>query len=58
MGIGRGAVPSILKFSAKKVVSLVLSGKKQILPLLGPRWKTWKNEKILKNIPLPSRKNL
>jgi len=41
MGVGRGGLaPSwISKFSVKKVVLLVLSGKKEISPLLAP----WKN---------------
>jgi len=43
MNVGRGAGGWILKISAKKVVFLVLSGKKQILPLLAPLAKFWKN---------------
>jgi len=57
MGVGRWGVGPrphlILKFSAKKVVFLVLSGKNQISPLLAPLEKYRKNtlvppmEKIL-----------
>ena len=48
MGVGRkgqgGKTPFwILKFSAKKVVFLVLSGKKQFSLLLAPLEKFWKN---------------
>jgi len=41
MGSGNGALAShwILKFSAKKVVFLVLSGKNQISPLIHLPWK-------------------
>jgi len=50
---GRGALdPWILKILPKKVVFLVLSGKKQISPLLAPRGK------ILEKSPgAPPRKN-
>jgi len=34
-------VPWILKILAKKVVFLVLSGKKQISPFLAPPWKNF-----------------
>jgi len=44
MGVGRRALdPWILKISAKKVLFLVSSGKKQISPLLVPLEKIWKN---------------
>jgi len=45
------ALPWILKILAKKIVFLVLSGKKQILPLLATLEKFWKNPLVppLKN---------
>jgi len=47
MGVGRGQgrpwPPWILKFSAKRVVFLVLSGKKQISQLLTPPGKILEN---------------
>jgi len=45
MGVGRGR-PWILKFSAKKVVFLVLSGKNQISPLLALLEKLRKNHLV------------
>jgi len=44
---GQGELPPrILKILAKKVVFLVSSGKKQILPLLDPLQKFWKNSLV------------
>jgi len=45
MGVGRGETrpPWILKISAKRVVFLVSSGKKQISPLFAHLEKFWKN---------------
>jgi len=42
-GVGKGGLGWILKSSAQKVVFLVLSGKKQISPLLAPLEKFRKN---------------
>jgi len=57
MGVRRGWQGGLTtvfgKFQQKKVVFLVSSGKKQILPLLAPLEKFWKNPLVFPTWKMP-----